>query len=78
MACGHNGKPTDLEATLLTIHLGLAGFLIIKPNDQITNFTQTISANKIEKMEIELRHEPMKIDEDGLNSSKSYCSVRDH
>ena len=36
MQGGHNGKPLDLEATLLAVHLDLAGFLTLKLSDQTT------------------------------------------
>lgn len=36
MSCGHNGKPLDIEATILAIHLDLAGFITTR-NDGATS-----------------------------------------
>jgi hypothetical protein len=45
MSCGHNGKPQDLEATLLTIHLDMAGFMTVRAAETVTYNTQSISMN---------------------------------
>lgn len=43
MMCGHNGQPVDLEATLLTIHLDLAGFVTSKNDGTTTIFVPSPS-----------------------------------
>ena len=59
MTCGHNGKPSELEKTLLTIHLDQAGFLIVKQFDQLTTFTPSLQ--RVSQFEGEPQTEPIQI-----------------
>jgi hypothetical protein len=60
MNCGHNGKPLDVEAALLTLHLDQAGFMpqtveeIVSPQTLITEIRPEQVAKPVELDDIAL------------------------
>ena len=66
MACGHNGKPLDIEATILTIHLDLAGFITTR-NDATTSLIGVSPVFEPIFSETELKKEPNVTNQGVLN-----------